>query len=111
RVVQGDPGAELAERQEVCVEPPATDLVAARTRQDREAGPRQQGRGQEKRRPDLRRQSRVWARFSQTSRVDRDYMVAAPIDRDSEGADQLDQGRHVSNTWHVLDHHVAGREE
>ena len=47
RVVQGDPGAELTKSQQMSVESPAPDLVAARSRQDGEPGPRQKGRREE----------------------------------------------------------------
>ncbi len=110
-VVQGDPGAELAKGQEMGVEPPAADLVAARPGQHGEAGSRQKRRGEEERRPDLRGQPGVGARLPKAARVNRDRVLVRPVDGHAQSPNELDQGGHISDMRHILDHHVAGGQQ
>jgi hypothetical protein len=110
-VVEGDARAELAEREQVSVEPAAADLVAARPGQHGEPRPREQRRGEKERRPDLRGQRGVGARLAEPRGIDRDCVLPRPIDGDPEGADELDQRVDVADAGHVLDADAPGREE
>ena len=108
--VELDVDAELLERVDVRVEPPATDDVAARRRNRHSTEAREQRAGEEERRADLASEVGVEIGSRHPTRVDPDVVRTGPLDVGAELGEQLDHRLDVSDPWDVREPHLAGGE-
>jgi len=85
----------------VSVESSAADHISARWRKGHLAAPRQQGRGEKNRRPDLRAEGGIQVGRTQILGVDIECVLADPLHRRSDRANQLDERLDVANAGDV----------
>src|SRR5882672_2456098 len=110
-VADSDGGAEPFERQEVRIDAPAADDVAARRRQRDASEARQHRPGKQDRGADLLAQGRIEGPRLGATRVYFDRVLPVPLDRRADVLQQGEQGFDVANAWHVVDAARAVGEE
>src|SRR5467141_2531024 len=99
----GDFGAEPLERQEMSIDAPPPDHVAARRREAHAAEPRQHGARQENRSADARAQRRVELARLGPRGVHLDRVRAQPADLGAEMRQQREHRLDVADMRHVVD--------
>src|SRR6185437_12202351 len=96
-------GAELLEREEVRVDPPATDDIPSRRRQRDGAAACEQRTSEEDRRANARAELRVERARLYDLRLDHERVARGPFGGDAERAYQLDERLDVANVRDVLE--------
>ena len=100
-VRRSDGGAQLLEGEEMGVEAPPADYIAARRRQRHLAAAREQRSGQQDRGADPRAKFRVEISGADFLGMNRKSIALAPFRRSTNRADQFDQGLGVADPRHV----------
>ena len=106
-----DARAQLAQREQVGVEPPPPDPVAAGRRQHGLARPREQPRRQQHRAAELRHHRGVGVAALEVARVQAHRAVVVHVHPHAQVAEPFEQRGHVPDAGHVVDHYLARDEQ
>ena len=102
-------GAERLEREQVGIDAPAADHVAARQRHVGAAEARQQRAGEQDRGADALREPLVERRRADVGGAHADLVALRPVDLGTEVDEQLEHRLDVADARHVAEHDRLGR--